>query len=322
MNQLQEGVEIIIVNWNTRQLLEICLTSVFEQTPPELPATYQLQVTVVDNASSDDSVQMVEQKFPQVCLIRNPQNSGFAAGNNLVLRQSRLSHLVLLNSDTIVLKGWLRPLLDFMEQDERVGICGPRLLNADYTLQTSCRDFSRPWRDFLNKLELYRWPSLYAKILPNQAAQFKHDQTKAVDWLVGACLLVRGSAYAQVGLMDEGYFFYAEEMDWCYRFKQAGWQIWFVPQPKVIHLGGQSSKSVPYNRIVWQHQGQIRFYRKFYTKLAFAGLVAGDLTTNLLRILVLVMLLGPSKPEKREHRWKLLKTYWKVLWLPLRNQKN
>ncbi len=316
--QIRPGVQVIIINWNTRGLLEDCLNSLFKFVPAQLPPNFELLVTVVDNASADDSAAMVRRQFPQVQLIMNERNVGFAAANNQVLGQSNLSYLWLLNSDTIVLENSLKPLLDFMQEHPKAGVTGPRLLNADHSLQTSCRDFPGPYGDFINQLELMRWPTLYAKVLPNYAAQSEHTELRQVDWLTGASLLVRQESCAAVGPMDESYFFYAEEMDWCYRFGKVNWQIWFVPQAELIHLGGQSSQKVPYQRILWLYKGQLRFYHKHYSWLKLLGYKLGAEVVALGKILALVILLIVSNPQKRKHRIELLKTYGRVLWLVLK----
>jgi GT2 family glycosyltransferase len=129
-------------------------------------------------------------------------------------------------------------------------------------------------------------------------------------------LLVRREAYEQVGGLDPAYFFYNEESDWCYRFKKVGWQVWYVPQAELIHLGGQSSQRVPYHRIIWFYQGYLRFYRKFYSPRALLGHRMAVWGATLPKLLILLGLLLISKAEKRFHRLQLMKTYWKVLWLP------
>lgn len=312
---IQDGLEVIIVNWNTSQLLHDCLTSLFRYLPAQLPPNFILHVTVVDNASSDASVAMVGAEFPQVQVKQNSANLGFAAANNIALASGHTSFFLLLNSDTLVLENSLSLLLEFMQQHPDAGVCGPRLLNKDNTLQTYCWKFPYPLLDFLNFLELYRYPYLYNSLLPGCLLQIRSLEPISVDFLSGACLLVRHQAYEQVGGLDSAYFFYNEESDWCYRFRQAGWKIWFVPRAELIHLGGQSSQRVLYSRIIWFHEGYLRFYRKFYSRQALVGHRLAVWAATLPKLLILLLLIVFFETQKRSHRRQLLKAYWEVLWL-------
>lgn len=314
--EIQIGVEVIIINWNTRELLHNCLESLFCKAPAQLPDGFKLHVTVVDNASSDGSAEMVETEFSQVKVIRNKENVGFARANNQALAISQMSYFLLLNSDTLVLENSFKPLFDFMEQNPRVGVCGPRLLNADRTNQIYAWKFPEPTMDFLIFMEPFRYRNVYNKLKPDSMMLAKHTEKRRVDYLSGACLLLRREVYDAIGGLDEEYFFYSEEVDWCYRIWQKGWQIWFVPEAEIIHLEGKSSQRAPYNRIIWFHQGYLRFYHKFYSRRRLLGHRIVVWISSWLKILVLGGLIVFCGKQKRNHRWQLLKTYWKVLWLP------
>ncbi len=227
-------LSIVIVSYNTRDILRDCLASLAEGCAGAIAETL-----VVDNASPDGSADMVAAEFPDVILIRNPENRGFAAANNIGLARVTGRYPVLLNPDTIVRPGALAELVCFMDDHPLAGYCGPRLLNADGSHQLSARRFPTLLSAGMNMLgwDQRRPHSRHASDL--HAAH--GDRTlMRVGWLTGACLLVRAQAVAQVGQLDEGYFMYFEETDWCKRMHDAGWEGWYVPTAEVVHLGGQS----------------------------------------------------------------------------------
>ncbi len=247
-------LSIIVVNWNTRNLLAGCLASVMETAGDLDP-----EVWVVDNASSDGSAAMVRERFPQVRLIENVQNIGFARANNQALAQADGRYLLLLNSDTIVKPGALRALVEFMDAHPDAGAVGARLLNADGSLQPSCHPMLTPWREF--------WRLLFLETMRRCAtydmARWDVDTPRQVEVIKGACLMVRREALDQVGQLDEGYFMYTEEVDLCYRLAQAGWKLYWVPQAQVVHYDGQSAKQVAERMYVQLYRSKVQFYRKF-----------------------------------------------------------
>jgi GT2 family glycosyltransferase len=247
-------LSIIIINWNTIELLARALRSVYEA-GDDLAS----EVLVVDNASSDGSAAMVRQRFPQACLIENAQNAGFAAANNQAIRQSQGRHVLLLNSDAQVCPGALQALVAFMEGHPRAGACGPRLLNADGTLQPSCHPMLTPGREFWRLLFLERlWP----RATYPQRGWDRH-RPRQVEVIKGACLLLRRAALKQVGLLDERYFMYSEEMDLCYRLLRAGWELWWVPSAAVGHHGQASTDQAAEDMYLQLYRSKVQFYRKF-----------------------------------------------------------
>jgi len=295
-------LSIIIVNWNTRELLAQCVESIVASRESQVagsgnqPATCNLQpvtyeVFVVDNASTDGSAQMVRGRFPWVRLMANTENVGFAAANNQAILRSRGCYVLLLNSDTEVYPGALETMVQFMEKHPRAGGCGPRLLNADGSLQTSCYPMLTPERQF--------WRLLFLERLWHRAtyAQERWDwQTpRPVEVIKGACFLLRRTALEQVGLLDEGYFMYTEEFDLCYRLAQAGWQLWWVPQAVVKHYGEASSKQMAEEMYVQLYRSKVQFCRKF------GGSRRADRFKRLLRLaygprLVVAALGAPASP--------------------------
>lgn len=226
-------VSVIIVNYNTREMTLKCLSELYENTQD-----LSYEVWVVDNASQDGSVEAIRERFPQVHVLANEQNAGFGAANNRALREARGEYLLLLNSDAFVHPGALNSLVAFMEREPNAAVVGPRLLNADGTLQHSCFRFPTPVRAWLENLWISalftRHPAL------GDYRRWDHDAERKVDFVSGACMLVRRDAYKQVGGFDETFFMYSEETDWQRRMRARGWDITFTPAAVVTHLGGAS----------------------------------------------------------------------------------
>ncbi len=247
---------IVIVNWNARDFLASCLESLFESTPD-----VSMQVTVIDNASSDGSVAMVREHFPQVEVIANGENVGFAAANNQVLEAFDSPYVMLLNPDTIVKPDAVRTLLEYMEANPQVGMIGPKLLNEDGSLQRSC------WRGFpslgfvLSDL-LYLWKLLPGLVRRYELSGDELNQMREVDHILGACMLTRREIVEQVGPMDAGYFLFLEETDWCYRIRKAGFSIAYVPDAEIIHLGERSVRQHPERTLPHLYRGYCRFGRQ------------------------------------------------------------
>jgi GT2 family glycosyltransferase len=260
-------LSIVIVNWNTRDLLAACLASIEPVAPSaEISASNNhrspllaTEILVVDNGSSDASTAMVRDRFPQVRLIENEENTGFARANNQAIRQSRSRYVALLNSDTEVHAGALQILVRFMEEHPQAGGCGPRLLNADGSLQPSCHPMLTPGREFWRLIFLDRlWPRATYR-----QHRWDPDTPRRVEVIKGACLLLRRTALDQVGTLDEQYFMYTEEVDLCHRFAQAGWEQWWVPQAVVTHYGEASSQQMPEAMYLQLYRSKVQFYRKF-----------------------------------------------------------
>lgn len=235
---------IIIVNYRTPQLTIDCLHSLFSEIQ-SLPDT---QVVVVDNNSGDRSVEQIQavisaQNWDWVSVLASNHNGGFAYGNNLAIRpylesNSPPAYFLLLNPDTIVLERAIQSLVDFMEQHLEVGIAGSRLESPDGTAQHSAFRFHSIWSEFDHGLRLGIVTKLLSKWVIAPAISTTQCQT---DWVAGASCLIRREVFESVGLMDEDYFMYYEEVDFCLQAKRKGWTCWYVPESRVIHLVGQSS---------------------------------------------------------------------------------
>jgi GT2 family glycosyltransferase len=250
---------VVIVSWNTRALLAACLDSLRNE-------LYGLaaEVYVVDNDSADGSAEMVARDYPWVRLIANESNRGFAAANNQVFALARGEKVLLLNPDTEVRPGAVRTLMRILDKQPDIAVVAPQLLNADGSIQRSCRQFPTFLSMFYELLGM-------SKIFPNskrfgqyKMLDFRHDYARDVDQPEGACLMLRKKLLEEIGSLDEGYFMLFEEVDWCYRIKQAGGRIWFTPDAQVVHHYGQSIKQVKAKMILSSHRGLIRFWRKHY----------------------------------------------------------
>jgi GT2 family glycosyltransferase len=239
-------VSIIIVSWNAKEYLVGCLMSIYEE---ELDQT---EIIVVDNGSSDGSPEAVEELFPEVTVIRAGENLGFAKANNVGIMASRGKYVCLINSDVVVLGGCLEALKKQMDTDESAGLVCPKVLNPDMTLQPTLR----------------RFPSLkgalFSAIGLDKLNYLPHDAVIEAEAVSGCFMLVRRAAINQAGLLDERFFFYAEDKDWCRRLKDCGWKIIFLPEAKAIHYGGSSSSSAPVRFYIELHKANLKYWRKHH----------------------------------------------------------
>lgn len=284
-------IAIVIVSYNVCDLLRQCLSSA---TGAELPA----DVIVVDNASHDNSVAMVEREFPGVRLIANDTNRGFAAGTNQGLRAAlelgaacrapTPEYVLLLNPDAFLRPGALAAMTEFMDQHPRVGVVGARLFYPDGRSQEGAWHFPTLW---MTLFDLFppRGPllgRLYASSLNGRYREERGSQPFPIDHPLGAAMLMRRAAITEVGLLDEDYWMYVEEVDWCYRCRQAGWAIWQVPQAEVVHVAGASSQQFKGRSFVALHRSRLRFFAKHFSaayarwnrRIVAAGMLWATLT--------------------------------------------
>ncbi len=257
-------VSIIVVAWNVRQLLYDCLKSVFDET-----RQVRFEVIYVDNASRDGSVEMVRSEFPQVRIIENQKNEGFIRANNQAIRVSRARYVLLLNSDTVVLDNAIAKTVKFADEHPEAAVVGCRVLNPDKTLQRSCFMYPSILNMFLAATYLYKvFPR--SKFFGRQRMTWwDFDEAREVEAVCGCCSLVRREAIDQVGLMDETYFVYADDPDWCYRFKKTGWKILFTPGAEIVHYGHQTTKQMR-REFVFQFAGSILIFMRLHrSRLTF-----------------------------------------------------
>lgn len=229
-------LSIIILNYKTSGLVQNCLRAVYDLNLP-----YQYEIIVVDNNSQDGSAEFLKERFFNIKLIESPRNLGFAGGNNLGIKKAQGRYILILNPDILILSDALKVMYEFMEKNERAGICGPKLINPDVSLQYSCTrrpDWRLPFyrRTFLGRTKKgRRWVDNYLM------RDWDHSSSKVVDSLYFACVMIRKKAINEVGLLDERYFMYLEDLDWCRRFKLAGWDVWYIAEAQVIHYHQRES---------------------------------------------------------------------------------
>lgn len=249
---------IIIVSYNTRHLLGQCLRSIEEN----LPTAIATELWVVDNSSQDGSAEMVAAEFPRARLLANADNRGFAAANNQALRQCQARYALLLNPDTVVMEGALGELVRFMDSHPSVGVASGQLLNPDGTRQHSCFRFPTLWMTFLDF-----FPLNHRFINSRLNGRYPWSERPfPIDHPLGACLMARREAIEAAGPLDEGFYMYCEEIDWCLRIKRAGWQIYCVPQARFIHYGGESTRQRHSAMLVELHRSRYRLFHKHYSR--------------------------------------------------------
>jgi GT2 family glycosyltransferase len=257
-------IGVCIVTRNTREKVLACLSSLFEQTPD--PET--VDIVVVDNNSLDNTVNEIRAQFPTVHLIVNDHNCGFSKAVNQGLKILDAHYFVLLNPDTVVLDKALFRLAQFMDENPKAGICSPRILNQDGTVQYQARrGEARPW-------DVFSYFSGLSKLFPNDPrfsgyllTHLDNDVVSEVQAVSGSCMMIRKDVIDQIGYLDERYFAYQEDTDYCFHARQAGWKVYYVPQAEVIHYGGQGGSSVnPYFGAYHWHRSYFLYYQKNLAK--------------------------------------------------------
>ena len=287
-------ISVMIVNYNTCELLLACLRSVYEALD-----SLSAEVWVVDNASTDGSVELVRREFPQVQIIVNNTNQGYSRANNQAMRKAHGKTWVLLNPDTIFMPGAFQKLSEVVDKEPSVGVVGPQLLNPDRSIQPSFGRFRSPWTEFVFQFYLFKFlPSPFP--LGNQVnfwQKKEYQQTKSVDWISGACMAISPEAARRVGFFDESIFMYGEDMELCWRFAQAGYTTKFCPDAQIIHLGRQSSTERDFSTWISRYtRGQLMFIGRHRTKVEsrLAGLCV--LSGSLIRS---ILWGGSKNPEAR-----------------------
>jgi N-acetylglucosaminyl-diphospho-decaprenol L-rhamnosyltransferase len=297
-------LSIVILNWNVRDLLERCLASLRSD-------HYTLEIIVVDNASHDDSVAMVREKYPQATLIANSVNRGFTGGNNQGIAAAHGRYVMVLNPDTEVLGDALDGLVAYLDDHPDVGALGPQLLNPDRSIQSSRRRFPTLTTAFFESTWL-QGVAPRGILTHYYMDDVSPDHTHEVDWLNGACTVFRREAFDRVGVYDaQNFFMYSEELDLCRRVKEAGWKIVYLPEAQVIHYVGKSSDQAVAARHIYFQTSKVHYFRKWH----------GAIQANLLRVFLLSQYMWQIGLEsikrllgsKRELRQQRVQVYWQVV---------
>jgi hypothetical protein len=258
-------ISVIIVSWNTRALLLQCIRSIIDTTDPAP------EIIVVDNASEDNSADAVNESFPQVKVIRNDKNLGFSGANNIGIRESSGKYVCFINSDVIVLKDCIGRMHAYMEANPDIGILGPKVLWPDgKTVQRSCMGFPTLWNMLCRAVGI---DSLFPKVRlfgGHLMTFWPHDTLREVDVINGCFWMIRRSGIEQVGMLDENFFMYAEDVDWCKRFHDWGWKNVFYPDAEAVHYGGASSAAMPVRFYVEKQRANFQYWKKHHDRFSTA----------------------------------------------------
>jgi len=276
-------LSIVIVSFNAEKLLRECLTSIYVDTK-QIP----FDVWVVDNHSEDNSIAMIKQYYPQVNVIENKENVGFAKANNQAIAKCTGDYILILNPDTLILQNVLEKIVNFMGENPTVGICGCKVLNEDRTLQLACRrSIPTPGVAFFRLTGL-------SKLFPNSKIMAKYnltyldpDQPHEVDAVSGAFLMIRREVVDNIGKLDERFFMYGEELDWCLRTKKAGWIVMYYPGAEIVHYKGECSKFNNRKAAFEFYKSMYLFHKKHFAEnynpfiniIIYAGIVIKALTS-------------------------------------------
>jgi GT2 family glycosyltransferase len=247
-------LDIIIVSTNQKKYLKRCLPSLFKST------TKKLNVIVVDNNSSDGTSKFLRKKFPVIKLIINKKKEGFAHNCNLGIKQSESNFVMLLNPDTVMVPGAIEKLYFFLKKHPKVGICGPQLRFPNGQIQMSCRKFPT-WKTAIVRRSPFRRFFINSKENKHHLGyDVDHSKTQSVDWLLGACMLIRKKTIEDIGLFDEKYYLYVDDIDYCYRAWKKGWEVWYVPDSLIIHHHLAESDKKLLSIFSWYHLKSMWWY--------------------------------------------------------------
>jgi GT2 family glycosyltransferase/glycosyltransferase involved in cell wall biosynthesis len=297
-------ISIAIVSFNTRDILAECIESIYAQTN-----SLEMEIIVVDNASGDGSADMVAQRFANIQLIRNERNVGFAAANNQAIGKAKGRYILLLNSDTVVLDRAIEKTFAFAEKNKQAAVVGCRTLNPDGTVQRTCSMFPSALNMVLSSTYLY-------KIFPRSKffgrelmTWWDRNDVREVDVVSGCFMLVRREAIEQVGMMDEKFFLYAEETDWCYRFAKAGFKMVFTPDAEIIHYGGASGKAKNALLLLQLRAGILQFIKKHKSRVEYMFCCTMVGLFFMIRVPYWLLKWLFSVGKQREQSYSVLKTY-------------
>jgi GT2 family glycosyltransferase len=303
-------VSVIIVSWNARGYLKQCLESL---TPAV--CRYPMEIVVVDNASSDGSPEMVKNDFPHVQLICSSVNLGFARGNNLGIENSSGRYLCLINSDVKVLPECITRLVDYCEQHPEVGMIGPRLAGGDGKLQRSCRGFPTLWNMLCRALALDTLFPRCKLFTGYSLAYWPQNDTRPVDILSGCFWLTRRETLSRVGLLDEAFFMYGEDMDWSKRFWENGSSLAFVSSAEAIHYGGASSANAPVRFFIEMQRADLQYWSKHHSRIATACYFLISCLHLLLRVVGYSLALLLPRGARQTYQYKVKRSLACLKWL-------
>ncbi len=303
-------LSIIIVNWNVEVFLAECLSSIFSHLGEQ-----ETEVIVVDNASTDESVEMTRQRFPQVKLITNRDNEGFARANNRALMTMKGDLALLLNPDTVVQDGTIPRMIRFMRENRNVGILGCRIINPDGSPQPSAFSFPTVIDDIILG---FRSNLFFTGRIANRVGrriQHAADHPLTVDWVTGACLMIKQKTIQEIGPMDDNLFLFAEDLDWCLRARRRGWKVVYLPSACIVHYGGESAKKNLQVKICSFYFRRLYLAQKYRGRLSLLILKAVSFVELLAKMVIVRMKRNMLDAERRSR----LEGYRKAIQLIFRS---
>jgi len=304
------NVSVVIVNWNAKNHLINCLDSLAENQDG-----YPQEIIVVDNASSDGSPEIVEKEYPHVKLIRNEDNLGFAKANNIGIEAGSGKYVALVNSDIVVLGDCIDTLVKFMDSNPSVGMAGPKILNPDHTLQVSCRHFPSIWNNLCQALGLnYLFPKSAFFSEPFMK-YWSHNEVRKVDVVSGCFWMIRKEAIDKIGALDENFFIYGEDIDWCKRFHEAEWDVVFYPEAEAIHYGGASSATAPIRFYLEMQRADLQYWRKHHGRFRQVCYSLIIFLRHLIRLVTFAIAYPINSKDRAQIKCKMQHSLACIQWL-------
>lgn len=304
------NISVIIVSWNAKEVLSKCLSALERELK-----NHQAEVIVVDNASTDGSKEHVREEYPDVQLICNSDNLGFAKANNIGIKRSHGKYIFFINSDAIVKEGCIERMCAYMDQHPEIGMLGPKILNPDSTLQPSCMGLPTLWNVFCRALaldSLFSKSRLFCGRLMNY---WPHDAVRHVEVLNGCFWMVRREALEEIGLLDENFFFYGEDVDWCKRYHDSRWEIVFFPEAEAIHYGGVSSANAPVRFYIEMHRADLKYWKKYHSRPLQIGFISTMWIHQIVRIFGQALLYVAKPSRRNQASFKIKRSMACIQWL-------
>jgi len=303
-------VSIVIVTWNAKRYVLECLESLYAH-----PSSRVMEIIVVDNDSSDGTQEAIRAEFPRVRLIQNQANVGFAKGNNTGMAAAKGRYLCLVNSDVVVPAGCIDTMLNYLEENPRVGLLGPKMLAPGGSIGLSVKNFPTLWNTFCCALGLHSmFPDshVFGGFEPHS---FCYSNSADVEVVSGWFWAVRREAMAEVGALDERFFMYGEDMDWCRRFQKAGWRVVYCSEAEALHYGAASSSRTPARFYVEMYRANVQYFRKHHAKASVLAYQAMICLHQALRVTSYALLFFLNRERRSDSVFKVKRSWSCLAWL-------